>query len=86
MERCADHNDPETWQTARGSQLIQTDQTTPNNEQNLGKATLRRLCPILGGNRILLDHNFGFRQEHSTIEQVHRITEIRKNCAALRRS
>jgi retron-type reverse transcriptase len=40
------------------------------------KATLKRLRPILEEEIILPDHQFGFRQQHSTIEQVHRITEI----------
>jgi hypothetical protein len=37
---------------------------------------LKRLRPILEENRTLPDYQFGFRQEHSSIEQVHRITEI----------
>jgi hypothetical protein len=40
------------------------------------KAKLKRLHPILEENRILPGHQLGFRQKHSTIEQVHRITEI----------
>jgi hypothetical protein len=52
------------------------------------KAMLKRLCPTLEENRILPDHQFGFRQRNSTIEQVHRITEIisgtiEKNSTAL---
>jgi hypothetical protein len=42
------------------------------------KAMLKRLRPILKETKILPDHQFGFRQKHSTIEQVHRITEIIK--------
>jgi hypothetical protein len=41
------------------------------------KAVLKRLRPILEENRILPDHQFGFRQKHFTMEQVHRIKEIR---------
>jgi hypothetical protein len=37
---------------------------------------LKGLRPILGETPILPDHQFGFRQKHSTIEQVHRTTEI----------
>jgi hypothetical protein len=54
----------------------------------LEKAMPKRLCPILEENRILPDHQFGFRQKHSIIKQVHRITEIikgaseKKNCSA----
>jgi hypothetical protein len=40
------------------------------------KAMLKRLRPILEEIRILLCHQCGFRQKHSTTEQVHRITEI----------
>jgi hypothetical protein len=37
---------------------------------------IKRLRPILEENRILPDHQFGYRQKHSTTEQGHRITEI----------
>jgi hypothetical protein len=40
------------------------------------KGVLKKLCPILEENRILSNHKFGFRQKHSTTEQVHRIMEI----------
>jgi hypothetical protein len=43
------------------------------------ESMLKRLRPILEENWILPDHQFGFRQKHSTVEQVHRITEIRSN-------
>jgi hypothetical protein len=36
---------------------------------------LKRLHPILEETRILPDHQFGFRQKHSTREQVHQITK-----------
>jgi hypothetical protein len=42
------------------------------------EAVLKRLRAILEENQILPDHQFGFRQKHSTIEKVHRITEIIK--------
>jgi hypothetical protein len=40
------------------------------------KAILKRLLAMLEENRILPDNQFGFRQKHYTIEQVHRIPEI----------
>jgi hypothetical protein len=57
----------------------------------LEKVMLKRLRPILEENRIMPDHLFGFRQKHSTIKQVHRITEmlretLGKNSTALLRS
>lgn len=37
---------------------------------------LRRLQPVLEGNNLIPDHQFGFRSKHSTIDQVHRITDV----------
>lgn len=39
------------------------------------KLFLKRLQPILKENEIIPIYQFGFRQEHSTIEQVHRIVD-----------
>ena len=33
-----------------------------------------RLLPLLEDLKTLPDHQFGFRKQHSTIEQIHRIT------------
>jgi hypothetical protein len=35
------------------------------------KPMLKRLRPILEETRILPDHQFGFRQKHATLEQIH---------------
>ena len=40
------------------------------------KLFLARLKPILQETRIIPDHHFGFRQKQSTVEQVHRITNV----------
>jgi hypothetical protein len=37
------------------------------------KLLLRRLLPIVENHRLQPDHQFGFRQRHSTIHQTHRI-------------
>lgn len=43
------------------------------------KLLLRRILPILRETDMILSHQFGFRQQHSTVEQVHRVVErIRK--------
>lgn len=39
------------------------------------KILLKRLKPILTEEEIIPDHQFGFRTEHSTVEQVHRIVD-----------
>ena len=40
------------------------------------KLLLKRLKPIIDSKKIIPDHQFGFREKHSTIDQVHRITDI----------
>lgn len=40
------------------------------------KLLLKRLKPILENKNLIPEHQFGFREKHSTIEQVHRITNI----------
>jgi len=40
------------------------------------KLFLTRIKPILQETRIIPDHQFGFRQKHTTTEQVHRITNV----------
>lgn len=54
------------------------------------KLLLKRLKPLIEEREIIPNHQFGFRSQHSTIDQVHRITNIieksleEKNiCAAL---
>lgn len=54
------------------------------------KLLLKRLKPIIEEKKLIPTHQFGFRNRHSTIDQVHRITSIieksleeRKVCATL---
>ncbi|KAF6198264.1 hypothetical protein GE061_008011 [Apolygus lucorum] len=54
------------------------------------KLLLKRLKPIIEDRNLIPDHQFGFRQRHSTIDQVHRITNIiekalegKKICASI---
>jgi hypothetical protein len=69
VESCGEHNDSETGQTARGSQLMSIYQISVNNEQNLGKKKLYQRDYIRY-------YHTGFRQQHSTMEHVHRMSEI----------
>ncbi|KAL4136299.1 hypothetical protein QTP88_007847 [Uroleucon formosanum] len=41
----------------------------------LEKLILKRILPSISENKILPDHQFGFRQSHSTIHQAHRIVD-----------
>jgi len=40
------------------------------------KLLLKRLKPIIEEKNLIPDHQFGFRHQHSTIDQVHQITNI----------
>jgi hypothetical protein len=43
------------------------------------KVLLRRILPILTETKTIPDHQFGFREQHSTVEQAHRVYDrIRK--------
>jgi hypothetical protein len=42
------------------------------------KGILKRLHPLLKEKKILPDHQFGFRQQHSTTEQIHRVANTIK--------
>ena len=42
----------------------------------LEKLLLKRLKPIIEERQLIPNHQFGFRDQHSTIEQVHRIVNI----------
>lgn len=54
------------------------------------KLLLKRLKPIIEEKELIPNHQFGFRNKHSTIDQVHRITNVieksleeKKVCAAI---
>jgi hypothetical protein len=47
----------------------------PNVSKVSEKLLLKRLLPVVENNRLILDHQFGFRQTHSTTEQTHRIVQ-----------
>lgn len=49
------------------------------------KLLLKRLKPIIERKQIIPSHQFGFREEHLTIDQVHRITDIIEKCLKERR-
>jgi hypothetical protein len=43
----------------------------PTVSKVVGKLLLKRLFRIVENNRLMPNHQFGFRQRHSTIEQTH---------------
>ena len=43
------------------------------------KLLIKRLKPITERKNLIPNHQFGFRSKHSTIDQVHRITNIIEN-------
>jgi hypothetical protein len=40
------------------------------------KLIFKRLKPVIAEKHLMPTHQFGFRNNHSTIDQVHRITDI----------
>lgn len=61
----------------------------PIESKVLEKLLLTKIKPILEQNQIIPSHQFGFRKQHSTIEQVHRVVnhiktniEDKKYCSA----
>ena len=40
------------------------------------KMLLHRLKPVIDNQKLIPDYQFGFREKHSTIDQVHRITNV----------
>lgn len=50
----------------------------PTTSKVFEKLLLKRLHPLIQENDILPNHQFGFRQNHSTIEQVHRVVNVIK--------
>jgi hypothetical protein len=40
------------------------------------KLVLKRLTPILDASHTIPNHQFGFRRQHTMIDQVHRITAV----------
>jgi len=76
------------------------DNTTPSSYRTISllsclsklfeKCLLTRIIPYLGAHNVIPAHQFGFRQNHGTIEQVNRITseirtafEHREYCSAI---
>ena len=54
------------------------------------KLLLKRLIPIIERKNLVPDHQFGFRKNHSTMDQIHRITNVieqaleeKKVCSAI---
>jgi predicted metallopeptidase len=42
------------------------------------KLLLKRLKPIIEEKNLIPSHQFGFRNRHSTLDQIHRITNVFK--------
>ena len=93
---------PKTWKTSQitlipnaGKPIHETSSYRPISflptlSKLFEKLLTNRLVPLLEDLKSLPDHQFGFRKQHSTIEQIHRIThnisqtfEKKKYCLAV---
>ena len=45
----------------------------------LEKLFLKQLIPIITSNQLIPNHQFGFREKHSTVDEINRITDIVEN-------
>ena len=43
------------------------------------KLLLKRLQPLIESRNLIPNHQFGFRHKHSTLDQIHRITDVIEN-------
>jgi len=48
----------------------------PSMSKLFEKLLLKRLKPLIEARHLIPDHQFGFRNKHSTIEQVHQVTNV----------
>ena len=62
----------ETWKTRKSTFIISTDQPAPSNT----KLLLNGLKSEVDFDELIPYHQRGFRQQHSTSEQTHRIVNI----------
>lgn len=79
---------PDAWKTAEvimlpkpGKNLNKVDSYRPISllttmSKLFEKIILQRLKPIIEAKKLVPSHQFGFRSHHSTIDQVHRITDV----------
>jgi hypothetical protein len=89
MESSNNHPPLETWQTSQRTYLLQADKPYTILSKVYEKLPLSCLLPIVENRRLLPDHQFSFRQRHSTIHQTHRIVhkinealETKQYCSA----
>jgi hypothetical protein len=79
---------PDTWKSAEvimipkpGKNLSEVESYRPISllpirSKLFEKLILKRLTPIIAEKHLVPTHQFGFRKNHSTIDQVHHITDI----------
>ena len=54
----------------------------PIQSKILEKIIIKRLRPVIETEEIIPSHQFGFREKHSTIDQVHKINNIIENACS----
>jgi hypothetical protein len=91
------HHVPDAWKTAEvimipkpSKNLSEVDSYRPISllpimSKLFEKLILKRLKPIIDENHLVPAHQFGFRNNHSTIDQVHRITDVIENTLETKR-
>jgi len=76
MESSTNYHDPEAGPIGRACRIVQANQfTMPVLSKLFEKPLLRRLLEIIERQKIIPNHQFGFRSRHAITEQIHRIVK-----------
>jgi hypothetical protein len=75
MESRSDYPHTKAWETPLRDNILSPNKSPIHHIQSHPKASLKK-TPFNGGkNKLTPNHQFDFRQRHSTIEQTHRIVQ-----------
>lgn len=93
---------PEKWKLAQITMIVKPGKNNtlvesyrpisllPSLSKLFEKLLLKKMEPVLQANNVIPDHQFGCRQKHSTVEQVHRVVaevqqalDKKKYCSAI---
>jgi hypothetical protein len=76
MESRSDYPHTKAWETPPRANILSPNKPPTDHIQSPRQASFKKTPPNGGKkNQLIPNHQFGFRQRHSTIEQTHRIVQ-----------